>query len=335
MAVAPSLAALTDATTTTIAIFVIAHPDDEAMFFLPTICGLKHHKQQNPDCQLWLVCLSNGNYNGLGKQREQELYQSCNYPNCFDQIHIIHHSQLQDSPITRWPLGVIAHVLNQLVLGYPVPNKDSSNNNNNIDNHDNNHQPTEEDSWTSTTTTFPHRHYILYTFDSGGVSGHVNHIDTHAGVLHWWYQQQNSCLNNHISITVNQLKTTTNPFHKYVPIQHWILLLTHGLFSWVLWICGFASSSGTTSYNSKITHNNSQSRTTTKTYFTLYQPWINWKCMALHASQFVWYRRLFVIFSCYTYENYWEPLEAGDGTSSSNGTTITTTTTPLSTQQQS
>ena len=30
---------------------------------------------------------------------------------------------------------------------------------------------------------------------------------------------------------------------------------------------------------------------------------INWCAMARHASQFVWYRRLFVVFSSYTYCN--------------------------------
>lgn len=29
----------------TIAVFVIAHPDDESMFFLPTICALKEQQQ--------------------------------------------------------------------------------------------------------------------------------------------------------------------------------------------------------------------------------------------------------------------------------------------------
>jgi len=32
-------------------------------------------------------------------------------------------------------------------------------------------------------------------------------------------------------------------------------------------------------------------------------PWLAYKMMAAHASQFVWYRRLFVIFSRYSYIN--------------------------------
>ena len=30
----------------------------------------------------------------------------------------------------------------------------------------------------------------LVTFDAAGVSGHPNHRDTHAGVLHWWVAQR-------------------------------------------------------------------------------------------------------------------------------------------------
>lgn len=38
-------------------LFVIAHPDDESMFFGPTILTLT----QRPNCEVHLLCLSNGN----------------------------------------------------------------------------------------------------------------------------------------------------------------------------------------------------------------------------------------------------------------------------------
>jgi N-acetylglucosaminylphosphatidylinositol deacetylase len=37
--------------------------------------------------------------------------------------------------------------------------------------------------------------------------------------------------------------------------------------------------------------------------YRMLQPSLNWKAMAAHHSQFVWYRRLFVVFSIYTYVN--------------------------------
>lgn len=45
----------------------------------------------------------------------------------------------------------------------------------------------------------------------------------------------------------------------------------------------------------------------TETVFGLsvfsFVPWLNWKAMSSHKSQYVWFRRLFVAFSSYTYHN--------------------------------
>ncbi|GLE04297.1 hypothetical protein PINS_up013212 [Pythium insidiosum] len=40
----------------------------------------------------------------------------------------------------------------------------------------------------------------------------------------------------------------------------------------------------------------------------LVRPWYNYRAMALHHSQFVWYRRLFVVFSRYTFINTFLPI---------------------------
>jgi len=45
-------------------LLVIAHPDDESMFFLPTCLAFKRKR---------ILCLSNGDFDGLGKVREKEL----------------------------------------------------------------------------------------------------------------------------------------------------------------------------------------------------------------------------------------------------------------------
>jgi hypothetical protein len=52
---------------------VIAHPDDEAMFFTPTILALLKQK----DVIIHVLCLSTGNADGIGKQRTKELGKSC------------------------------------------------------------------------------------------------------------------------------------------------------------------------------------------------------------------------------------------------------------------
>ncbi|XP_048222684.1 N-acetylglucosaminyl-phosphatidylinositol de-N-acetylase isoform X4 [Perognathus longimembris pacificus] len=54
------------------ALLVIAHPDDEAMFFAPTVIGLTRLKHR-----VSLLCFSAGNYYNQGEIRKKELLQSC------------------------------------------------------------------------------------------------------------------------------------------------------------------------------------------------------------------------------------------------------------------
>jgi len=52
------------------ALLVTAHPDDEAMFFAPSILALN---KADSGVSLFHVCLSNGDSEGLGKERKAEL----------------------------------------------------------------------------------------------------------------------------------------------------------------------------------------------------------------------------------------------------------------------
>ncbi|KAL3150391.1 hypothetical protein ABBQ32_000230 [Trebouxia sp. C0010 RCD-2024] len=54
------------------AMLVIAHPDDETMFFTPTIQALI---QQG--CSVVILCLSIGDHSGLGRVRRKELLAAC------------------------------------------------------------------------------------------------------------------------------------------------------------------------------------------------------------------------------------------------------------------
>ena len=55
-------------------LIVIAHPDDECMFYGPSLNQMTKHIATS---DVYLLCLSNGNYYGLGKIREKELVESC------------------------------------------------------------------------------------------------------------------------------------------------------------------------------------------------------------------------------------------------------------------
>ena len=52
---------------------LIAHPDDEAMFFAPTVLALTRPETGN---HVKILCLSSGNAEGLGDTRKRELVKS-------------------------------------------------------------------------------------------------------------------------------------------------------------------------------------------------------------------------------------------------------------------
>ena len=54
------------------------------MFFVPSIMNLKNSNN------LYLLCLSNGNFDGLGKIREKELHASAKYLGFIDSYVVDH-----------------------------------------------------------------------------------------------------------------------------------------------------------------------------------------------------------------------------------------------------
>ncbi|KAL3138024.1 N-acetylglucosaminyl-phosphatidylinositol de-N-acetylase, variant 2 [Trebouxia sp. C0009 RCD-2024] len=91
------------------AMLVIAHPDDETMFFTPTIQALK-----TQGCSVVILCLSTGNHSGLGSVRGKELLAAC----CIlgiEQGHIVmvDHPELQDGPQCWWPSELVASIISK------------------------------------------------------------------------------------------------------------------------------------------------------------------------------------------------------------------------------
>ena len=80
-------------------ILIIAHPDDEAMFFYPTISRAK---------RLHIICLSNGGYDGLGEQREKELQRAARRLGAT--ATCVNNAALQDGPHAWDPSVVAANV---------------------------------------------------------------------------------------------------------------------------------------------------------------------------------------------------------------------------------
>lgn len=99
-------------------LFVIAHPDDEVMFFGPTIF---HYIKK--DCIVFLMCLSTGKNYGMGKVRRNELYRSCKVLGIKQEnIFIYNHTSLPDSIEAKWPLEVISNQVLYLVDALNITN---------------------------------------------------------------------------------------------------------------------------------------------------------------------------------------------------------------------
>lgn len=87
------------------ALLVTAHPDDESMFFGPTILELR---RQN--CRIFLLCLSEGNYAQQGDIRRQELWDACESLGIrSDDITLLNATHLQDDPALEWRTVTIAN----------------------------------------------------------------------------------------------------------------------------------------------------------------------------------------------------------------------------------
>lgn len=86
---------------------LVAHPDDEVMFFAPTILMLNRPKYGN---HIKLVSFSNGDYEKLGSLREKELQRSC-------QILGIEHQVLTfvDDINVQWDSQDISNAISEIL----------------------------------------------------------------------------------------------------------------------------------------------------------------------------------------------------------------------------
>ncbi|EEB20267.1 N-acetylglucosaminyl-phosphatidylinositol de-N-acetylase, putative [Pediculus humanus corporis] len=98
-------------------LFVTSHPDDECMFFGPTIVTLTN----DTDCSVYLLCLSRGNYYKRGKIRKKELFESCKILQIPEQnVQIVNSSLLRDDPNLNWNQEVIADIILNFLETYSI-----------------------------------------------------------------------------------------------------------------------------------------------------------------------------------------------------------------------
>lgn len=140
---------------------LIAHPDDEAMFFSPTLSALTAPKLGN---HIKILCLSSGNAAGLGETRKTELGASAKMLGLRSEsdVLVLEDEAFPDSMTATWPKEKIMAVLSSAFVPASSASKAGTKSG-----------PPE--------TTID----VLITFDRGGVSSHPNHISLHHGARAW------------------------------------------------------------------------------------------------------------------------------------------------------
>ncbi|GAB6026496.1 hypothetical protein CHUAL_012921 [Chamberlinius hualienensis] len=88
-------------------LFVIAHPDDECMFFSPSIIKLCQDAQQ-----VYLLCLSTGNHGQQGSKRKLELMNSTKILGIdSNNVMIINHTNLPDDNLVIWNKTLVGRII--------------------------------------------------------------------------------------------------------------------------------------------------------------------------------------------------------------------------------
>jgi N-acetylglucosaminylphosphatidylinositol deacetylase len=166
---------------------LIAHPDDEAMFFSPTLLSLANPESQN---RIFILCLSSGDADGLGHIRKTELKKSALLlgVKSAEQVVILEDERFPDSMTANWEAKEIAKVLQH----YFAPKMKT--------------MPTDAAPLSNID--------VLVTFDERGVSGHPNHISLFHGASTFVrnLMQRHSGWENPVKLYT---LTTTNVVRKY------------------------------------------------------------------------------------------------------------------------
>ncbi|XP_031493553.1 uncharacterized protein LOC116259782 isoform X2 [Nymphaea colorata] len=207
-------------------LLVIAHPDDESMFFTPTVLCLISARHA-----VHVLCISTGDAEGKGTLRKNELYQACVILKVqLHRVKIIDHPDLQDGFGKSWSPVLIKDLIEEAVIAWEID--------------------------------------TVITFDNYGISGHRNHQDVHTGLRMLMMSNLQS------DIEAWEL-VSTNIARKYCgPVDVWWSIF-ESYFCQKEEICFLPNKS----------------------------PCLSANAMAQHSSQWVWFRRLFVVFSRYTYMN--------------------------------
>ena len=227
-------------------LLIIAHPDDESMFFTPLLSYLTH--KQFTD-KTHILSLSNGG----SDTRSNELKSAANkvFGIRHKNIKIINDTEnLRDCITLYWDKDIIIKHVNEYINKHDID--------------------------------------IIFTFDNYGISGHPNHISVYNALQ---YGVDNDLFEIHAS--------NNNAFDGGRVLDIFALKsvrLVRKYWCWLepmLWLIAFVPMNWNID-NSDIV--------------VLSAPNKCYDGMTYHASQFIWYRKLFVIFTRYAWINQFHKI---------------------------
>ncbi|KAJ8331610.1 hypothetical protein QVD99_001877 [Batrachochytrium dendrobatidis] len=220
-------------------LLVTAHPDDECMFFSPTLLSLAK------TTELYVLCLSTGNAQGLGRIREKELTASCKKLGISNASHVecIDHRKLPDSMTQEWDFDVILDHVASHILAKKID--------------------------------------AIITFDDYGVSGHTNHRAIYHAMKQGKYTGK-------ISIPVYSLESVS------VLRKFSFLLDVCCTYMANIWVKQSESNGAIVSLNNPTRH---------VFVANMKEYKAGREAMFEHASQLVWFRHLYLVFSRYMIVN--------------------------------
>mmetsp|Transcript_43944 Transcript_43944/g.93546 ORF Transcript_43944/g.93546 Transcript_43944/m.93546 type:complete len:590 (-) Transcript_43944:288-2057(-) len=359
--------------TKTVWLLITAHPDDESMFFIPTLRSLLNtinqaniktvaadadgRRPSDDISSIQLLCLSNGDYRDAsdGPIRTKEMYRACsligvgNRKDSAATVTVLDENRMKDGPNEVWSCDLVSETVLEHIRKRVAPIACADGITSSKPKRDCmlSDPSKETQSWVfmekktvqSSKSGKESKQTInlnLLTFDQCGVSRHPNHVDTFRGVQYllnekcyvtrdkvepmamaklWLCHERHATKNDadtdsiEFNISVHTLRTISNPLQKYFL---WVFVdIIPFLFMWLfemLWhlvyflIGGLTWSKG----GPQPIQQFSMTKTTSdgsNMQCRIMDPILVWMAMAAHHSQFVWYRRLSVIFSRYTYIN--------------------------------
>ncbi|KAG9778870.1 N-acetylglucosaminyl-phosphatidylinositol de-N-acetylase [Exophiala dermatitidis] len=173
-------------------ILLIAHPDDESMFFSPTLQALTDPALQN---HLKILCMSTGNSEGIGETRRQELEKAAVALGVRrrEDVFVLDDERFKDGMDQDWKPDEVARVLASAFAPHlnttqtseepqQDKEKDKRRSTGNKSKSSKQQQQDTQKQLPQSQTTGPQASIdVLITFDKQGISGHPNHKSLYHG----------------------------------------------------------------------------------------------------------------------------------------------------------